>query len=76
MINVSANKKVIIKGEARILPCKLSVKCKYLSIKCILVANINTLGNKNNNQIFIIIHHMYECKIESLEENPNAAIKL
>lgn len=49
-------------------PYKLSLKCKYLSIKCISVANINTLRNKSNNQMFIIIHHMCECKIKSSEE--------
>lgn len=59
MINVSVDKKVIIKGEAWMLPRELSVKCKCLSIKCILVANIHILGNKSSNQIFLVIHHMY-----------------
>lgn len=58
------------------LPRELSVKCKCLSIKRILVAYIHILGNKGSNQIFLIIHHMYGCKIESLEKNANTALKL
>jgi len=50
MIHVSVSEKATVKGRAWILPYKLFLKCKCLSIKCISVANINMPGNNNNNK--------------------------
>lgn len=62
MINVSVSEKATVKGRAWILPYKLFLKCKCLSIKCISVANINMPGKNNDNkksqQTFIIMSYV------------------